>query len=285
METVKFTNSLGQSVKFADAPFFIQSVEGLGGLTANVQSQKSAYQDGSIYLDTILDDREIAIGFLIVADFKANQTYGDVSQMREYIAEVLDPKLGEGTLEYKNERVTRIIKCVPASVPDYPDNGSRTETIQKASISFIAHNPLWQSTDKSSEPMSAFVELFEFPFDSYFELGTEGHVRTFENNGNSSVPIRITINGPTTNPCLRNDTTGEIIKINRTLSANDVLVINTDIRDKYVLLNGVSAFGWVDLTSTFWQLERGLNEVQFIADNGIESAKLTIEWHEKFLAV
>lgn len=29
METVTYTNPLGQSVKFADAPFFIQSVTGL----------------------------------------------------------------------------------------------------------------------------------------------------------------------------------------------------------------------------------------------------------------
>lgn len=285
METVTYTNPLGQSVKFADAPFFIQSVTGLGDVSANIQLQKSAYNDGSSFIDALLSEREIGLEFLIVANAEAKETYGDVSRMREYVASVLNPKLGPGVLTYENERIVRLITCVADSVPQFNDGESRTEMIQNGSVNFVAPDPYWKSTKIEEEPMSAFVELFEFPFDDYFEIGEQGHIRDFVNNGNVPTSIEITINGPCKKPRIANNTTNEFIEIDCELFINDVLVINTDKELKSVRVNGVNQFGRISLDSVFFGLQVGKNEIEFTAETGQGSAKLEIKWQEKFLAV
>ncbi len=73
-----FTNSRGESVEFGDSPFYLQVVEGLGDVSANIQSQKSPYIDGSTYLDALLDEREIELEFVISYPFG---TYEDDLRM------------------------------------------------------------------------------------------------------------------------------------------------------------------------------------------------------------
>lgn len=285
METVTYTNPLGQSVKFADAPFFIQSVTGLGDVSANIQLQKSAYNDGSSFIDALLKEREIGLEFLIVANAEAKETYGDVSRMREHVASVLNPKLGQGVLKYENERIVRLITCIADGVPQFNDGESRTEMIQNGSVNFVAPEPYWRSTEITSEPLAAFVEMFEFPFDDFFEVGTQGHTRIFNNKGNVETSIKVIIEGPVTKPKIMNKTTGEYIEVDCILEEKDILSINTDKEEKSVLLNGNNIFGRITLESVLFDLKVGENEIEFTAAQGQSSAKLQIEWQEKFLAV
>lgn len=288
METVKFTNSLGQSVKFADAPFFIQSIEGLGDLSADIQSQKSPYQDGSTFLDAVFNEREIGLEFLIVADFTSNQTYGDISQMREHIASVLNPRLGQGVLTYENERVTRLITCIADSVPVYSDNGNRTATIQKASVNFIAHKPHWRSTKIDEEP--AFKPLFQFPFTGPFQMGLQQDKRIIDNNGDAPTPLQIEFYGPAVNPVIKNNTTGEFIKINQSLLEGECLVIDTsDDKRKAVFVSedGTerNVYHWIDLASKMFKLQIGNNEIEYTADNDIQGAIVNISYSKYYNAV
>lgn len=290
MFKLEFINAKNERVELFSHPYLLYRFEGLGDTGVINQTQKSPFQDGSTLIDSVLEERFPVIELKITAKDEL-----ELAKNRRKLSSVFNPKLGEGILRRIADDGTHEISVVAESVPFYPDGvGNRSRTFQKALISLKAPNPYWKSPTIQEEPMAAFVELFEFPSDYwelgedgdiYFEMGTEGHTRTFVNNGDGAVPIKIRIKGPTLNPTLTNLTTDELIKINRELSADDVLEISTEDGDKYILLNGENVFNWIDLSSTFWKLEVGENEIQYTADAGLESATLEITWQEQFVGV
>ena len=289
METVTFTNAVGQSVKFADAPFFIQEVVGLGDVTADIQSVKSAYEDGSNFIDAILNEREIELSFLIVADAVAKESYGDISRMREHVATVLNPKLGPGTLKYENERVVRLITCVADGVPQFPDGDSRVEMIQNASVTFIAHNPYWRSTKIEEEP--AFKPLFQFPFSGPFQMGIQRDERIITNDGNAPAPLLIEFYGPATNPVILNRTTNQYIKVNQELLEGERMIIDTNPDNASVHFvdeqgNGRNVVHWLDLGSSLstFRLQLGENEIAYTADSDVQGAILNLTWQKLYNA-
>ena len=282
----KFTDlsEINTDVKY---PYRLQKFEGFGELKSNIDTVKAPYQDGSTIVGMTFAERYPYLQFIIDA-----KDYDALSDYRRKAIRILNPKL-DGKFELNYGEHTFVLDVKPESVPVFGDEDVAGRT-QAVSINFIAANPYWKSPIIQEEPMAAFVELFEFPSDYwelgedgdiYFEMGTEGHTRTFVNNGDGAVPIKIRIKGPTLNPTLTNLTTGELIKINRELSADDVLEISTEDADKYILLNGENVFNWIDLSSTFWKLEVGENEIQYTADAGLESATLEITWQEQFVGV
>lgn len=284
-----FTNSAGEKVELFGRPYRLSKVEGLGDVGADVQTQKAPYQDGESLIDTVLEPRYMSLELKIYGD-----DLEDVEVKRRRLANVFNPKLQLGTLRYERGTEVKEIKVVAESVPSFPDGSrNRGDNFQKAIIFLKAPNPYWQSISVTEEPMAAFVPIFEFPSDKYweveedgdlyFEVSTEGEIRTFNLKGDAEAPVRITFHGPSVNPVVRNNTTGEYIKVNRTLSENDVLFIDTS--DATVEINGENVFNWIDLGSTFWKLQLGDNEIQYTADSGKEEASLNIEWQEQFIAV
>ncbi|GKV69859.1 hypothetical protein NCCP2716_23570 [Sporosarcina sp. NCCP-2716] len=289
MRIATYTNARGDSLTFRPgSPFTLSDVQGLGDVDATVQLQQAPYQDGGSYIDSLLSPR--AISFRVWIDGTDDS---DISRKRSQLSALFNPKLGPGVFRYQYGDQVRQIAAVAEHVPSFPTGfDSRGRRHQVAVVDLLCPDPYWRSLTVTEEPMAAFVELFDFPSDHwevgadgdlYFEMGIEGHTRTFMNNGDAEMPIKITIRGPAVNPKLTNLTTGEFIRIRRTLTASDVLVIDTE--DSSVQLNGEDAFPWIDLSSAFWKLAIGSNDVQYTADAGQENATLTIEWQERYNAV
>ncbi|MDF1510602.1 phage tail family protein [Robertmurraya sp. DFI.2.37] len=281
MQKLIFTNSRGQSITLDNSsPYTLSKVEGLGDVDADIQTQKAPFQNGSTFIDSTLEERHILIEVSMSVDYER------ISDTRSLFSSVFNPILGEGKLTYIFGDAVKEINAVSEHLPKFPSGSDeRFGGYQLVLISLRCPDPYWRSPQLIEEPMAAFVELFEFPFDDYFEMGIEGHTRYFTNDSDTEVPLKIAIKGPTSYPTLTNVTTGEFIKVKRTLSANDVLEINTEDGNKYVLLNGEDAFSWIDINSVFFKLAIGENEIRYTADAGQESATLTIEWQERYNAV
>lgn len=283
METLTFTSATGEVIHFGGPPFYLSKVEGLGDVAADTQRQKAAYQDGSTYLDSVLDDRPLMIEFLIVQD----DGYADVSAARIQIARVFNPKLGLGTLRYENGHVVREIAAVADSVPIYPD-GPRTETIQKGLINLICPNPYWKSLSVTEEP--AFEPLFQFPFEGIFEMGMQRDRRIIVNDGDAPAPLNIEFFGPALNPKIINNTTGEYIKVNQELLEGERMMIDTSDSNKSVYFidssgNQRNVFNWIDLNSTFFKLIIGENDIEYTADSDIQGAIVNISYSKLYTAV
>lgn len=285
MQTVTFTNARGQSAVIGSvAPYFLTAIDGLGDLQADTQTQKAPYQDGVTYVDSLLQPRDIPI---TVTVYDPIQCY----RYRQQLSQVFNPKLGLGVLKYEYDGGMKCIACIPDGAPTFPSGSqNRTASSQVGTIHLVAPNPYWTDELSVSTPMTAFIGKFVLPFHLPAVIGVQGSKQIFTNLGDVPTPVTILFKGPATNPVVTNLTTGEFIKINRTLADGDTLTVNTAFGNKRVEItdsegNVTNVFNWIDQASTFWNLEVGDNEIEYSADSGQENAVVSITWQNLYVGI
>src|SRR5690625_3537331 len=103
MPKLTYINSRGESVTFSNRPpFILSNIEGLGDVDADVQTQKSPFQDGETHIDTTLEPRYIDMEISIVGK--------GVDEYRRKLSTIMTPKL-TGVLKYEDNNVVRTISC------------------------------------------------------------------------------------------------------------------------------------------------------------------------------
>ncbi len=285
MQRIIYTNARGQSVELkSSAPFLLQSIDGLGDVDADIQTQKAPFQDGSTYIDSVLQERVISMQIAILASDTAT-----LLQQRQYLAAVFNPKLGLGTLRYENGETIREIEVVPDGVPVFPSGtDNRGPTFQKAIVNLLCPSPFWLDITSENIKLEDFVAHFRFPFRFPVRFASRGDSRVVVNDGDVPVPIKVTFRGEAVNPKITNLTTGEFIKVNRSIPSGYSLVINTEFGRKEVKIiapDGVeeNAFHYIDLESTFFLLQVGENKLSFITDGG--RPEVYVEYRSRYVGV
>ncbi|PAE24081.1 phage tail domain-containing protein [Bacillus sp. 7894-2] len=283
---ISYTNERGQTIDFDLSPQLkALSFEGFGEVEADVQSHRSPYQDGSRFIDSILHERPLEIMFMITG----SSDY-DIAQTRRNLSQVFNPKI-PGTLTVIASGRTFLINVVPEHVPTFPSGPSNQGArYQKGAIDLIAHDPYWREPQQVSHALTAYEGLFSFPFSFPIEFGTEGDSTVVRNRGTVETSIELNIQGPVVNPVVTNETTGEYLKLNRALAANEVLHINTSRHNKRVEIyrDGLvieKAWGYLDEFSDFFSLIPGDNLLSYKADSGTDIAIASVVWHNKFLGI
>lgn len=281
MRRLTYENSRGESIVFYLSPLLITSLSGIGEVEADLQSQKSPYQDGVNHIDTLLQPRYPELeGVILETDLT------DIKQYREQILRVCNPKLGVGKLTLELDGDLKVNYGVLDGTPSFPDKGKSPN--QTFLITWKCPNPYWLSPSIESEP--TFEALFSFPFSGSFEMGVQRDRRIINNDGDAEAPIEIEFHGPATNPKITNNTTGEYIKVNQALGENEVMKIDTTPGEKSVYFvqedgTEVNVFNWIDLDSTFFQLQLGENEIQYTADNNIQDAEVNMYYQKRYVGV
>lgn len=270
MERLIFINSRGESITLGKSPpYILQTIEGLGGPSTDVQMQKSPFQDGQVYLDTLLEERTIDFDVAILAN-----TPEELYQRRAELVRVFNAKLGPGILRYEYYGNVREIEATVETAPIFPaGSGSKGYTFQIARFSLVCPSPFWLDPLEQNIKLEDFVSNFRFPFHFPVIFSTRGDTRTIINDGDVPTPIIVEFRGPATNPRIENNTTGEFIQVNREVPVNYRLIINTEFGRKRVSIiapDGVetNAFHYLDLDSTFFGLEVGENRLSFITAGG-----------------
>ncbi|MFJ8515325.1 phage tail family protein [Lysinibacillus xylanilyticus] len=289
METITYTNRLGESVTLGGPPFYLQKINGLGDVSAETQTQRAPYQDGSTYIDSTLDERFIDLEFLIVNEL--GEGYGKISEKRTKIARVLNPKLGLGILRYENESVVREIYCVAESVPIYPDD-IRAKTLQKGLVTLRAPSPYWL-TEETADQLTVWEGGLKFPLKlpSKFARMSLNKAKIILNDGNAETPFQAIFNGPATAPIkLINKTTGKYIEVKQSLIEGEKMIINTAFGQKRVtkvLIDGtqINAFHFITIGSSFFNLIQGNNLLDYSTGADYERAAVQIIYRNRYLAV
>ncbi|MFD2924164.1 phage tail domain-containing protein [Halobacillus naozhouensis] len=286
--TITFTNARGERVTFTSGayPYLLQSYEGVGELDADIQSQRAPYQDGSTYIDTLLQNRPLTLRVMIDAN-----NPNTLASMKRHISKVFNPKLGEGLLSFERYGEVYEIQPVADGTPVFlsgPQNSA--PTFQKIMINLIAHDPYWKDPQEVSRALKAYEGLFEFPFNFPIELGQEGDSTILENEGSVETPVQINIQGPVKNPRITNRTTGEYLQLNRTLSSDEILHIDTNEQNKRVEIYREGrviekAWGYLDDYSDFLMLLVGSNEIAYTADSGTTGAIEAIAWKNRYAGI
>ncbi|WP_433946908.1 distal tail protein Dit [Paenibacillus sp. SN-8-1] len=278
-----FINPRGESIVFGSSgAFVLQEIEGTGNVSADIKSTKSPYQDGSSFVDTQLTDRSIPIQGFINAK---NQQ--DLYDRRRELTRILNNKLGPGKLVYTNSSRSYAITAFAEEGPVF---GERYVHANLFTINFIAPDPYWRDENQTVKRLRFEAGGMTFPWRLPTRFALSAYQGNFINTGDVDTPVEIQYKGPATNPVVSNETTGEYIKINYELKEEDTLIINTAFGEKRLeVLNAdgsrTNVLHWIDLGSTFFQLESGLNVLRYGSDKDSDqqAATVTIYWYNRYL--
>lgn len=282
-QVIQYTNAIGDSLVISvEKPFLLKSIEGLSGSTMNNISYKSVYQDGEFYKSSNLKIREIIIKFTILAaDSK------DLMEQRNKITNIFNPKLGEGKLLYSYGDIEREIICISDGSPFMPIEGQKKDCTGE--IVLLGYNPYLTDRFKQSPIISTWIGGWKFKFKLPFRFKQRGETKkNIYNEGHVETPVEIIFKGPAVNPKIMCRSC-EFIKVDRELTADDILYITTEFGNKKVEIerNGVrqNAFHYIDLDSTFFQLKVGDNMIEYSTDNDLDPQSVEIRYRNKYLGV
>ncbi len=278
---LKYTNDRGDSILFGSDAYKVIELEGFGEVDADVQTQKSPYQDGSTHIDSVLQERYPRIVFLI-----RGEQYSDLATLRRHVGRVFAPKI-RGVLSFIHDGEEYWLRCVPEHVPAFPDEGTDAiGRMQTVTVDLMAPDPYWRSLTVTEEP--AFEPRFRFPIRGPFIMGIQRDRRTITNDGDAPAPLLVEFFGPAVNPKIINNTTGEFIRINQELAEGERMLIDTGDSSVYFLDEAGerrNVFPWIDLASTFFRLQIGENDIEYTADSDIQGAVVNISYNKLYNAI
>lgn len=282
MQRLTFTAANGQQIKMDTRPFRLLTLQGAGAIQADIQTQKAPYQDGTTYIEALLEPRSLLLEVAIMAENNER-----LYQHRRKLAQVFNPKLGPGLLRYEYDGGVKEIEAVAELAPEFPTGrDNRAPGFQRAILSLVCPSPFWMDNYTVSEEIVTWIGGMRFPWRLPSRFAMKGpKIINIINRGDVETPVRIEFRGPATNPRVTNRATGEYIQINRELLSGDVLVITTDFGNKRVEINGQNVFNWIDQDSTFWQLDIGDNVIEYTSDDPVESAAVTISYRNRYVGV
>lgn len=287
MRKIKYISQLGEEFVFSNSPpFILQKIEISQGV--NNISVKSAAQDGKTYIGSNLDEKEISLTVAILGSSRYQY-----SKYKDKLYQVFNPRLGEGTLIYSDGIKEEKIRCIPEKIPFLTELNNKTGTCL---ISLCANDPFWTDLGEAREEIALWKGDFEFDFELSGDGIELGHrepslIVNCINGGDVESGMKIEFKALATlsNPSLFNVNTREFIKINKTMTAGEVITVTTYFGEKRItsLLNGIEEnnFNYIDPESTFLQLAKGDNLMRYDADTGLDNLEVAIYHRNRYLEV
>jgi len=157
----------------------------------------------------------------------------------------------------------------------------------RAAVQLVASDPRIytdsEQTVSTGMPVSFGGVTPNFVFDWEF-AGTGGDLGQLNavNAGNTSAPFVMRIDGPVTDPSIRNLTTGAELSFTGTVTSGNYVIVSTGQRS--VLENGTqSRLSWLDPSSVWFDLAPGSNDIQFNGDVFDVAATLSATWRSAYI--
>jgi hypothetical protein len=140
-----YVNGQNETITFETGPYLIVKIEGLGIPNVDRQEQKAPYQDGTTYIDSLLQNRDIVVELAIT---KPND-FPNIALYRRELSQRLCPKYGLGTLTYTDEDDNAYnIRAVVSSMV-FPNKDYR-DPYMRAMVTFTACDPYWKDVTEDS---------------------------------------------------------------------------------------------------------------------------------------
>ena len=144
MQKLVWQNANGVELDLTSGNYGITEWEGFSNASLNIQSQQVPFEDGGVFLDALIEQRELSVTLAIQDNNDLELRY----QQRRELISALNPKLGEGYLIYTNDFISKRIKCVP-QIPLFETHNSDTVGTPKASLSWTACSPYWEDLEEN----------------------------------------------------------------------------------------------------------------------------------------
>lgn len=191
---------------------------------------------------------------------------GKVFQVTARLSQPLDPVIGDFPLlaDYDIE----LLASDPI-IYDYTDGAALEVTLHRPTLGGLLWGVDGLSWKNDDDVTGAFWEA-------------SGGGVIINNSGTTGVWPVVEISGVGTNPSVMNRTTGEVVSLDITTAADDVILI--DMYRREVTLNGVSIFNNL-VSKQFWQLQAGLNEIVFDSTGEADTATAKVRWNNGYMGV
>ena len=217
MQKLVWQNANGVELDLTSGNYGITEWEGFSNTSLNIQQQQVPFQDGGVFLDALIEQRELTITLAMQDNNNLELRY----QNRRELISALNPKLGEGYLIYTNDFITKRIKCVP-QIPLFETHNSDTAGTPKASLSWTACEPYWEDTEETT-----------------VELPTSTPI---ENNGDVPCQIKAVLNAGASNPVLFNKANNKEIGLSGVFEYD--VEVNTNYGEKGIQTDNIG-YQWV----------------------------------------
>lgn len=270
--------SNGKTIYFGKDYFKLISVEGLESSDYNINLTNNINFDGGRVNKTSIKPRPIRIEVDYV-------NLKNTENMREELISFFNPKT-PGILVVNSSGVERYIEYY---VEDFKSKRGNIYQVLNFKLDLICPSPHFSDV-LLSEQISTWIGGWKFKFRLPFKFKQKGEPRkNIRNEGHLDTPVEILFKGPAVNPKITNLTTGKFICVNRTLTSDDTLYINTTYGKKTVEIecDGIrkNAFNYIDLDSTFFNLEVGDNLIEYGTENNLDPQSVEIRYSNRFLGV
>lgn len=299
IEKLTFTNSNGSSLLFSVKSVFHvnvgKDVKGLSDVENEIYSTSGINQAGATYLGYHIESRDIEIvGFINERDKSIIREY------RHQMNHALNPAY-EGTLVYQHDSFTRQIKCRVHSAPQF----SVESGWLKFSIRLLCLNPYWTDESETYTQIATWIGGMEFDSINGLQLTVSAEDPEWEvgyrlpnlitnilNTGDAETGLTITFmaQGAVTDPGLIDVKTQEYIKVNMSMLAGEEITIKTGYGEKSVTFKDQHGethdiFRYLDINSTYLQLQIGDNPYRYFAEAGEDNLNVTIKHSNLYLGV
>lgn len=274
----------------------LKSYAGTAELPVAHQTVRAPYQDGVTRLDTNATERTVTFDIMIIAD--------SLESLQTKIATLtaaLNPLSGGGWLYfYKEDGTTYYLRAIPDNTP-LLSTTERGLYHQRATITFIAHDPFWYTSGTSTNLSLSIVGHPFFPFYGVSQsvtrptkhiMGSTSPRGYAINTGNWPTAITCIIYGEITDPVLTNITTGDYMSFTGTIASGERLVFTTGYGNQSCRhytsstdTTGTNAFSYVNIGSTFFLLHSGSNELVLTYLSAAAPASAVISWESKYTGI
>lgn len=274
MQEVKFINANGEEIIFTShQPYVFWKIDGLGVQNVETIYTQSPSQYGYSLNNLLLNERTITITGHIHG--QGEDSLLEMYKIRRKLAKLLNPMLSMGKLIYKNDyreyEIGAFLKS-HTNLDKYNSVG-----LQTVELVFECPFPFFQDTEQNGVFLNYVEGGLEFPLVTPTEFGLFGYYVEVDNDSDCDLPVEMYVDGGSLNPTIKNETTGEFIKIEKPLASHEKLYINTDpeqievsIIRKDVETNKEvreNAYGYLTYDSTLFKLKTGINEFTFKSDD------------------
>lgn len=277
MFVLEIENSNGERLKLTEdeSIYQVMKVEGLTPPQAEITTVPVANMHGERFKSSRIEMRELVLEVKIGGEVEKNRiklyNFFDTGNMCR--------------VHYTNGSRS-------VGITAYCENfdGDLFSISQEVQISLLCPKPFWEGLEAIKADISQVIGGFVFPFaisssGIEFTRFVRGRETNVINRGDRDCGIIISIksNGDgVENPIIYDVATGNFFKVRQTMSAGDVITINTNIGEKSIKLtsNGVSSniMGKVMRGSTWFDLKKGTNMFTYSADVGVDSLEITMEY-------
>lgn len=288
----KVKNSEELVLDMVSTPEYVLKSVDWGTIKSTHQSYKYVNQVGVTISNTSLESRSITIEGWIVA---ANSIHMD--NLKKKLNSFVNP---QDAIELYYGKY--MIQFIPDETVKYANGHSENnDAFCKFIITGTCPNPLFTNVNESMLIFATTIPKFRFPLilsSSSPEKGVVFGSRTNSliinvlNEGAVSSGMRIVFraSGNVVNPKLINVDTQENFILNKTLIADEEVVINTNIGEKSIRgrignLPYKNYYMYKDIDSSWLQLNVGDNLFRYDADSGLENLEIVVYHYDRFLEV